>query len=523
MDQEQLMQLVQIYSQMVGADPNQLIQELSQMDEQQLGQAVQQMMSTVQQSQGGGQEQPQPQEGMAPYNAQEYMGGGQEQPQPEMRRGGYYRQYLQDGSTVGKPNRTIQIVTMADGSTGQYDPTIHSDLTPVEYNVYGEGNNTRMVPVSALVSNTNAATNPYMTGTYNQAEYTSEGQNAIKDEQGARGFAAPVNASDISKDELERIQQVLVDSGYDIGKYGAKKNGVDGLMGKKTAEALRRFEYEDPTAYAQFINLNTSNLPKASVKPSSASKKTSSSIMKEPYKRETYNSEQLEMKKFKSMVNDFKITRDTVGQFSTQMLREGVRDIPMNGEAMSLIRAELKRRGAIGATATNTITSASVAKMSDKEIEKLLQQGVSSSANDVIAREQIRRKRAAASNQKGRNSNYTSDPLNRNKLPSGKLDTLDYDIWGTIAGGAIGKGLSNVVGNAFGNFGKVLQNGQKALSNAQKALPNGQKALPLGDDALRVARELVSTVNKNGALSKLTPQQRKMYEYATEILKKNAR
>lgn len=288
MDQEQLMQLVQIYSQMVGADPNQLMQELSQMDEQQLGQAVQQMMSTVQQSQGGGQEQPQPQEGMAPYNAQEYMGGGQEQPQPEMRRGGYYRQYLQDGSTVGKPNRTIQMVTMADGSTGQYDPTIHSDLTPVEYNVYGEGNNTRMVPVSALVSNTNAATNPYMTGTYNQAEYTSEGQNAIKDEQGARGFAAPVNASDISKDELKRIQQVLVDAGYDIGKYGAKKNGVDGLMGKKTAEALRRFEYEDPTAYAQFINLNTSNLPKASSRNSGTSSTKSNSEFVEKYNREKY-------------------------------------------------------------------------------------------------------------------------------------------------------------------------------------------------------------------------------------------
>ena len=87
-------------------------------------------------------------------------------------------------------------------------------------------------------------------------------------------------------------------------------------------------------------------------------------------------------------------------------------------------------------------------------------------------------------------------------------------------GGSIGKGLSNVVGNAFGNFGKVLQ---KALPNGQKALPNGQKALPLRDDALKVAREVVSTVNKNGAFSKLTPQQRRMYEYATEIVKKNAR
>mgnify|MGYP003649738609 CR=1 FL=1 len=37
---------------------------------------------------------------------------------------------------------------------------------------------------------------------------------------------------------MERLQQILVDAGYDLGKSGPKKNGVDGDPGKKTKAAL---------------------------------------------------------------------------------------------------------------------------------------------------------------------------------------------------------------------------------------------------------------------------------------------
>jgi len=40
---------------------------------------------------------------------------------------------------------------------------------------------------------------------------------------------------------MKRIQQLLVDRGYDLGNYGPKKNGVDGSPGKVSKSALTQF------------------------------------------------------------------------------------------------------------------------------------------------------------------------------------------------------------------------------------------------------------------------------------------
>ena len=43
------------------------------------------------------------------------------------------------------------------------------------------------------------------------------------------------------KENYKRIQQILVDNGFDIGKSGENKNGVDGLPGRKTFWALTQY------------------------------------------------------------------------------------------------------------------------------------------------------------------------------------------------------------------------------------------------------------------------------------------
>jgi len=40
--------------------------------------------------------------------------------------------------------------------------------------------------------------------------------------------------------DVERIQKVLVSKGYDLGKYGPNKDGVDGLLGPLTRKAVEK-------------------------------------------------------------------------------------------------------------------------------------------------------------------------------------------------------------------------------------------------------------------------------------------
>ena len=68
--------------------------------------------------------------------------------------------------------------------------------------------------------------------------------------------------------QLMRMQQVLVDAGYDIGRYGSSRNGVDGIMGTKTAEAMRLYQIQEPELYKRFINMDTSDLPRPKGRPS---------------------------------------------------------------------------------------------------------------------------------------------------------------------------------------------------------------------------------------------------------------
>ena len=51
-----------------------------------------------------------------------------------------------------------------------------------------------------------------------------------------------INSKD--KDAVSKLQKMLVDKDYDLGKYGPNKDGVDGLFGRKTKAALSKYNYE---------------------------------------------------------------------------------------------------------------------------------------------------------------------------------------------------------------------------------------------------------------------------------------
>jgi hypothetical protein len=52
-----------------------------------------------------------------------------------------------------------------------------------------------------------------------------------------RGLPADASSRDVSS-----AQAILVSLGHDVGAYGPYANGVDGILGPKTSEALRRFQ-----------------------------------------------------------------------------------------------------------------------------------------------------------------------------------------------------------------------------------------------------------------------------------------
>jgi hypothetical protein len=90
-DQQQLMQIVQQYSEITGDDPQAIMQQLSQMDQGSQMQIVQKMVETIQgggQPQGAPQEQMAPQGGPSPEEIAMMEQQGQGQMAPEMRLGG---------------------------------------------------------------------------------------------------------------------------------------------------------------------------------------------------------------------------------------------------------------------------------------------------------------------------------------------------------------------------------------------------------------------------------------------------
>jgi len=65
-------------------------------------------------------------------------------------------------------------------------------------------------------------------------------QKKLKDE----GYLTPVNRELLApktKEDIKNVQSMLVKKGYDLGKYGENKDGVDGVMGSKTKGALEDF------------------------------------------------------------------------------------------------------------------------------------------------------------------------------------------------------------------------------------------------------------------------------------------
>lgn len=118
-----------------------------------------------------------------------------------------------------------------------------------EYYIYGSGANSRMVPKDVVDGNEKS---PYRDDTWRDSGYSSEYQDAIKTQARAREKDSPVNIKTLPKEEIKRIQQVLIDSGYDLGKSGA-----DGIVGNKTKAALQSMRENDLGTYNYWINVDS--------------------------------------------------------------------------------------------------------------------------------------------------------------------------------------------------------------------------------------------------------------------------
>lgn len=228
-------QIIMAFCEMTGQDPAQVVQELQQLPEDQIQQAIEQMVQAIRQGQPQ-QEIGQPQEG-----------------QPMMRNGGY----MQPGGSVpfdGSDN--VQQGNFVDNSPRKISQNGQ------DYYVYGQGNDTRMVPVSAVESQYEIrgqqVDSPYKTGEWDGEEYSSKYQQDLKKQVQARYDSDPTDYKSVSSDEAKRIQQVLVDSGYSVGNAG-----IDGKIGSDTLAAAKQMRLEDPETYKSWINID---LPENEIK-----------------------------------------------------------------------------------------------------------------------------------------------------------------------------------------------------------------------------------------------------------------
>ena len=48
-----------------------------------------------------------------------------------------------------------------------------------------------------------------------------------------------------SASAIKKVQQLLVEKGYDLGDFGPAKDGVDGKYGDKTSEAVKTFKVDE--------------------------------------------------------------------------------------------------------------------------------------------------------------------------------------------------------------------------------------------------------------------------------------
>lgn len=302
-------QIIVAFAEMTGQDPQELIQQLQQLPEEELQGAIEQMVQALQQGGGG---QPQQEGGMEPQQQEPMMqmggatGQGNDMMQQiaqALQQGAQPEEVLQQLVQAGMPEQEATQVLqqlMSQMQGGSQQPTMRSggrhylqeggenrpfdddqtqqgDFTNgserrimkdgVEWRVFGEGNNTRMVPLETL---SNSAS-PYRSGEYKNEEYSSEGQSKIKQESETRYKAEPITLSGVKdKNEAMRIQKVLKDSGYDIGK-----SGVDGKIGKDTSSAMRKMEEENPEVYKTWINVDTGSLPQPKTSPKVATASTS--------------------------------------------------------------------------------------------------------------------------------------------------------------------------------------------------------------------------------------------------------
>ena len=77
-----------------------------------------------------------------------------------------------------------------------------------------------------------------------------------------RGLSADAPVRDVAG-----AQTLLISLGYDVGQFGPYANGVDGVLGARTSEALRQFQAEQGLAQTGTLTVETSNRLLAQGKP----------------------------------------------------------------------------------------------------------------------------------------------------------------------------------------------------------------------------------------------------------------
>jgi hypothetical protein len=67
-----------------------------------------------------------------------------------------------------------------------------------------------------------------------------------------------------TKEQIKSTQKLLVEKGYDLGKYGVDKNGIDGIYGPKTTKALEDYnkKVDSEQAYSLIRKYNQENFLK---------------------------------------------------------------------------------------------------------------------------------------------------------------------------------------------------------------------------------------------------------------------
>lgn len=219
---------------------------------------------------------------------------------------GGYLQFLEEGDPVS-PFTQDEDVRIPEAAPREI---MHNG---VAHYVYGEGANTRMVPKSVVDNNANSV---YKTDEWMDDKFSSETQQGIRQQALARKESAPTHVNTLPKDEIIRMQQVLIDSGYDIGPTGA-----DGKAGNRTKAAMEQMRAEDPGTYKTWINADFDPLVRAPImKREAVVKRGSSAPTSNPISKQQRDIENLK-REIEAGKKDLESTRRSKHQTDIDRLR----------------------------------------------------------------------------------------------------------------------------------------------------------------------------------------------------------